>query len=98
MFVKPEIKSRLLKPGTIWKRKVNGSWQRVYLESTYSRLVQNSSSSVDFRTEFGTEHMPRTKFLSLFEFLGWASVRLNEIADDKNLIPTIGDPKEWKKE
>lgn len=96
MLLKPEQKKDLLRPGTIWKRRVSGSWQRVYLESLESRLIQNSSSAVDFRTEFGLEHLPRKRFLESFEFLGWAEVRLNEIADDKNLIPTIGDPKEWK--
>lgn len=95
MIVKNEIKPKLLKPGTIWKRKQNGEWQRVYLESTHSRLILNSLSEVDFRTEFGLEHLPKNKFLAQFEFLGWARVRLNEIASEENLIPTIGDPKEW---
>lgn len=95
MKLSPENLARVLQPGTIWKRRVNGSWQRVYLESLESRLVQNSQMSVDIRTEFGDEHIPRKKFLQSFEFIGWANIRLNEIADDKNLIPSIEDPKIW---
>ena len=96
MKLTEEQKRALLRPGTLWKRKRNGAWERVYLESTKSRLLKDGLREVDFRTPFGLEHIPRAKFLQTFEFIGWAEVRLEELAHDKNLIPTIQDPKLWK--
>lgn len=97
MLVEGKLKESLLRPGTIWRRKKDGSWERVYLDSSTSRLIRgNKVGEVDFRTPFGLEHMPREKFLSSFEFLGWAEIRLSEITCDKNLIQSIGDPKLWK--
>ena len=95
MRIQPENLPKLLRPGTIWKRRANGAWQRVYLESLESRLIINGQGSVDIRTEFGLEHIPKKKFIQSFEFIGWAKIRLEEIADDKNLIPSIEDPKIW---
>lgn len=97
MNLPPEKKLSLLTPGTIWKRRRNGKWERVYLEASKSRLVMNELGSVDFRTEFGSEHIQKKKFISQFEFVGWARIRLTEIADDKNLIPSIEDPRLWLK-
>jgi len=94
----PEQKKSVLRPGTIWRRRKNGAWERVYIESLESRLIANSSSAIDIRTEFGCEHIPKKKFLESFEFCGWAKIRLNEIASEKNLIPTLGDPRIWMKQ
>ena len=80
MNLPPEKKASLIQPGTLWRHRKNGKWERVYLESIQSKLLANGQGAVDFRTEFGTEHLPRGKFLSQFEFIGWAKVRLNEIA------------------
>ena len=94
----PEEKQKVLRPGTIWKRRKNGGWERVYLERLESRLIAKMNSSVDIRTPFGEEYIPRKKFLETFTFLGWAKVRLDELAEDRNLIPSIADPRTWMNE
>ena len=91
----PETKKKYLSPDTIWKRKNRGTWERVYVESLSSRLLRNGAGYVDIRTPFGTEAVPRDKFIALYEFCGWANVRLGEIADDKNLKPFLGDSLKW---
>ena len=82
---------KVLKPGTIWLRKVNGQSQRVYLESLHSKLLRKGQGEVDILTEFGYEHIKITKFLVDFEFLGWARIKLPEICSDRNLIPLTID-------
>lgn len=96
----PEQKESLLQPGTIWKRKKNGGWERVYLERVESSLVFASRGNkyIDFRTPFGEEYILRKKFLAQFTFLGWAKTRLEELTSDKNLIPSIADPRTWMDE
>lgn len=84
-------KKKLLLSGTIWRRKRKGEWENVYLENVVSKLLREGTSEVDFRTPFGLEHLPRRKFLSSFEFLGFASLRLEELASVKNLIPLKTD-------
>lgn len=74
-----------LRPHTIWKQKVNGKWEYVYLESLTSKLIRNGISEVDFRTSFGLEHLPRGKFLKNFIYVGDAILKITELASLKNI-------------
>lgn len=87
-----ENKKQCMRPGSIWQRKQNGKWQRVYLESLYSRLLRDGAGYVDIQTEFGLESVRVFKFLSDYEFLGWARIKLKDLTKDKNLIPLMEDP------
>lgn len=85
-------KKELLKPGTIWQRKKNGKWERIYLESLHTKLLRVESGYVDIQTEFGLEPVKVSKFLADYEFLGWARIKITEICSDRNLIPLTLDP------
>lgn len=85
-------KMACLKPGSIWRRRKLGQWQRVYLEAVQSKLLRDGSGFIDIRTEFGLEFIKLQKFLSGYEFLGWARVKLPQITSDNNLIPLMEDP------
>lgn len=97
MPISLEQKLSLIQPGTIWKRKVNGSWERAYIERLESRLLLKGQGQIDIRTAFGEEHIPKKKFLAQFTFLGWAKTRLEDLLSDQNIIPSISDPKLWRK-
>lgn len=95
MQLEPQQKAKLVRPGTIWQRRKNGGYERVYLESTFSKLLRDGSKEVDIRTPFGLEHIPLTKFLIAFEFLGWARLKLKDLTSDKNLLPLTEDISAW---
>lgn len=95
MQLEPYQKARLVQPGTIWQRRRSGEYERVYLESTYSKLLRDGSKEVDILTPFGLEHIPLTKFLLAFEFLGWARLKLKDLTSDKNLLPLMEDISAW---
>lgn len=91
MDLTPQQKLSVLKPGSIWRRKHFGAWQRVYLESTHTKLLRESSGEVDIWTGFGFEHVKIPTFLKSYEFLGWARIKFPDITADKNLIPLLED-------
>ena len=95
MQLEPQQKAKLVQPGTIWQRRNNGKYERVYLESTFSKLLRDGSKEVDIRTPFGLEHIPLTRFLIAFEFLGWARLKLKDLTSDKNLLPLTEDISAW---
>lgn len=97
MQLEPQQKAKLVQPGTIWQRRKNGEYERVYLESTFSKLLRDGSKEVDIRTPFGLEHIPLAKFLIAFEFLGWARLKLKDLTSDKNLLPLTEDISAWTK-
>ena len=82
----------LIQPGTIWQRKVRGTLERVYIESTHTRLLRSGIGYADIQTPFGVEPVKVSKILELYEFLGWARIKLPELCSDKNLIPLTIDP------
>lgn len=92
MILTPSQKLPLLKPGTIWQRKVNGALQRVYIESTHTRLLRHSDGWADIQTPFGIEPVKYSTILERYEFLGWARIKLPDLCSDKNLIPLTIDP------
>lgn len=87
MILTDEEKRKLIRVGSIWRRKQNGNWENVYLESIKSSCLRDGTNYIDVRTEFGLEPIKRKEFLKSYEFLGFAKLKLSELASDKNLLP-----------